>query len=375
MRLVFAALLILHGAIHLPGFVKGLGLATVPQLRAPITAREGWWWLGVALLLAVTAALWLASSRYWPWVAVIAVLLSQALILRSWSDARAGTLVNIVILIPTVLGIAEFRAGSLRSVFEREAARLVAISAAPHVLVADSDLASLPPVVQRYLRRAGIVGQPRVRNFHLTFDVQMRGGPDEPWFHGTAEQYESFHPPVRLFYMKASRTGVPFDGLHRYAGDAATMDIRLLGLYRVQYLAGAEMTRSETVTLLNDMCLLAPAALLEVPVVWEPIDERSVRARFTNAGHTVEAILTIDAQGDLVNFTSEDRSRAIDGGMVRLPFATPVRRVGPMGGARVVVDGDATYTEDGRAWSYGRFVLTSLAYNVTAARGSGLPDR
>jgi hypothetical protein len=213
-----------------------------------------------------------------------------------------------------------------------------------------------------------VVGQPRVRNFHLTFDVQMRGGPDEPWFHATAEQYESFHPPVRLFYMKASRAGLPFDGLHRYAGDEATMDIRILGLYRVQYLAGAEMTRSETVTLLNDMCLLAPAALLEVPVVWAPIDDRSVRARFTNAGHTVEAVLTIDAQGDLVNFTSEDRSRAIDGGMVRRPFATPVRRLGTMAGTRVAVDGDANYTEDGREWSYGRFLLTSLAYNVTATR-------
>jgi hypothetical protein len=368
MRLAFAALLTLHGIIHLPGFIKGAGLAEIPQLRGHITVWAGWWWLCAALLLVVTAALWLASARSWPWVACAAVVISQLLIFRSWGDARAGTLVNLIILIPTALGIAEFRSGSLRSTFEREAARLVATSAAPRALVADSDLASLPQIVQRYLRRAGVVGQPRVRNFHLTFDVQMRGGPDEPWFHGTAEQYEAFHPPVRLFYMRASRSGVPFDGLHRYVGDAATMDIRVLGLYRVQYLAGAEMTRSETVTLLNDMCLLAPAALLEVPVVWEPIDDRAVRVRFTNAGHTVEAVLTIDAEGDLVNFTSEDRSRAIDGGMVPRPFATPVRRLGTMAGARVVVEADATYTEDGREWSYGRFVLTSLAYNVTSPR-------
>ncbi|MBL8959492.1 MAG: hypothetical protein JNJ98_06555 [Gemmatimonadetes bacterium] len=368
MRLVFAALLVLHGVIHLPGFVKGVGLGDVPQLRDPITAREGWVWFAAALAFLAAATLWLLSSRQWPWVAAVAVLLSQALILRSWGDARAGTLVNLIVLIPTVLGIAEFRAGSLRSVFEREAAGLVANSAGAGPLVTDSDLADLPPVVQRYLRRVGVVGQPRVRNFHLTFDVQMRAGPDAPWFHGTAEQYEAFHPPQRLFYMKASRAGLPFDGLHRYVGDAATMDIRLLGLHRVQYLAGAEMTRSETVTLLNDICLLAPAALLEVPVTWDAIDERSVRARFTNAGHSVAAVLTFDAQGDLVNFTSEDRSRAIDGGMVRRPFATPVRRVGTMAGVRVVVDGDATYTEDGREWSYGRFVLTSLAYNVAAPR-------
>ncbi|MBK8247280.1 MAG: hypothetical protein IPK85_07795 [Gemmatimonadetes bacterium] len=365
MRIAFATFLVLHGAIHLLGFAKGRGLAAVEPLQVPITARGAWMWLAAALLFVFTAALWLASSRWWPWVALLAVALSQMLVVQSWRDAKVGTLANLLVIVPTLLALADLRRTSLASTFAREAAQLVQASAGATAPVADADLATRPPIVQRYLRRAGVVGRPRVRNFHLTFDVQMRGGPDEPWFHGTAEQYEAFHPPIRLFYMKASRAGLPFDGLHRYVGDAATMDIRLLGLYRVQFLAGAEMTRSETVTLLNDMCLLAPAALLEVPVVWEPIDERSVRARFTNAGHTVEAILTIDAQGDLVNFTSEDRSRAIDGGMVRLPFATPVRRVGRMAGARVVVDGDATYTEDGREWSYGRFVLTSLAYNVT----------
>ena len=368
MRAVFAIVLLVHGAIHVPGFLQGVGLRPFPHLTGIRTAREGWLWLAVAICFVASALAWTLAWRSWPWLALVAVVGSQLLIVRAWGDARYGTFVNVLILVPVLVALAEFRAGSLRSTFAREAAQLVRTSLGADSMVTNADLARVPEPVQRFLRRAGVVGQPHVRNFRLTFDVSLRGTPDDRWTRGTAVQYESFDPPRRLFYMRATRAGVPFDGLHRYVGDSATMDIRLLGLYRVQLLQGAEMTRSETVTLLNDICLLAPAALLRMPIAWELIDPQHVRATFTNAGHRVSAVLVFDEAGDLVNFTSNDRSRAAGAQMLQRPFATPVQKRGEMAGTRVVVDGDATWTDDGREWIYGRFVLTSLAYNVAEVR-------
>ncbi|HLK38255.1 MAG TPA: DUF6544 family protein [Polyangiaceae bacterium] len=66
--------------------------------------------------------------------------------------------------------------------------------------------------------------------------------------------------------------------------------------------SGSEMTRSETVTLFNDLCLLAPASLLSKSITWESLDEPRVRGSFTNAGNTVRAELSFDAAGDLVCF-------------------------------------------------------------------------
>jgi hypothetical protein len=43
------------------------------------------------------------------------------------------------------------------------------------------------------------------------------------------------------------------------------------------------MTQSETVTLFNNMCLMAPATLIDSAIVWEAIDARTTKARFTNA--------------------------------------------------------------------------------------------
>lgn len=51
---------------------------------------------------------------------------------------------------------------------------------------------------------------------------------------------------------------------------------------------------------MNDIVVMAPAAVLELPFMWETIGERSLLATFMNADNTVSAVLTIDAAGDLV---------------------------------------------------------------------------
>ena len=49
------------------------------------------------------------------------------------------------------------------------------------------------------------------------------------------------------------------------------------------------MTQGETVTMFNDMCVMAPATLIDPAIVWEPVDARTARASFTNAGYRIRA--------------------------------------------------------------------------------------
>jgi hypothetical protein len=234
-------------------------------------------------------------------------------------------------------------------------------------VVTDADLASLPSLIQRYLRRVGAVGKPRVRNFQAVFSAEMRGAPDAPWMQARAEQYEFFGPSARFFFMRATRGGIPFIVFHRYVGDQATMRVRVMGLVPVANQSGGEMTQSETVTLFNDMCILAPATLVEAPVNWDVLDEHNVRGTLTNASHTVSAVLTFDSAGDLVAFRSEDRSMSEGEGMRRLPWTTPVSNYRDFGGVRLAALGEARWTDGARTWAYGRFVLERITYNVAAA--------
>jgi hypothetical protein len=309
MRIAFAILIGIHGLIHLLGPTKAFGWADLQQLRTPISSLGGVLWLLAAMLLMGAAIGFVLGARWWWWLSLPGLALSQALITRSWSDAKLGTIANLVIAIPSLLLALDARPSSFRSRFERDRDALLTrpVHAAP--IVTDADLASVPPLMQTYLRRVGVVGRPRVRNMRVLFNAQMRRSAISPWMRSTATQYEFFDPPARLFYMNATRSGVPFDVFHRYIDGAATFQVRIASLFSMVDKDGPVLTRAETVTLMNDIVVMAPAAVLDLSFTWKTVDDRSVLATFTNAGHTVSATLTFDAAGDLVGFLSNDRTQ------------------------------------------------------------------
>jgi hypothetical protein len=183
-----------------------------------------------------------------------------------------------------------------------------------------------------------------------------------------AEQYESFEPASRIFLARASRYGIPFEALHVYAGASASMQVRVLSLFKVVDVRGPEMDQSETVTLFNDMCLLAPATLVGADVRWEELDANHVHATFTNAGHTISALLTFNSDGDLANFVSNDRYQLDGKTKKRVPWLTPVSKYRDFGGVRLAAYGEASWQEPEGTWAYARFDLENIEYNLNSAQ-------
>lgn len=371
MKFGFAILLACHGAIHLAGFLKAFGLAELPGLGQPLSRGAGALWLAAAAGFLAAAVLLFVDARHW-WVAALpAVALSQALIIADFHDAKLGTIANAIILVPLVVSLLDLRPASLRSRYDADVQAAIAASdLAPPSLVTEADLAPLPEPVRNYLRRAGAVGAPHVRSVRARFSARMRTAPDAPWMSATVEQYDFFDAAGarRLFFMEASRAGLPFVAFHRYVGDAATMEVRIAGLIPVVDARGPQMTEGETVTLFNDLCFLAPAALVDAPVQWQLLGPRAVRATYSNAGHTISAYLTFDAAGDLVGFLSDDRYQSDGKTHRRLPWSTPLSNFKNMSGVRLPVHGEARWREPDGEWTYGVFELESIAYGVGRVR-------
>jgi hypothetical protein len=93
-----AALIAVHGLIHLVGFAKGFELGEFEDLTHPVSRRAGVAWLAACLGMLGIAALYLWNVPGWWGAAFAAVALSQAVILSAWEDARFGTFPNLVIL-------------------------------------------------------------------------------------------------------------------------------------------------------------------------------------------------------------------------------------------------------------------------------------
>jgi Family of unknown function (DUF6544) len=368
MIIVFAVLLVVHGLIHLLGFVKAFELADLPQLTHPISPAFGIVWLLAAMLfLSAAAALFVWPHGWWV-IGACAVMVSIVVMIAAWSDARFGVLGNVIAAIGVLFGFLAQGPLSLRTSYDVDVRRALT-QVGPAATIADADLAPLPLPVQRYLRASGVVGQPRVRNYRVRMHGRIRSGPDAGWMPLAAEQYNVVDEPARFFYLSAAMLAVPVQGYHRYVGASASMTVKAAALVPVADASGPEMTQSETVTLFNDMCVMAPATLIDPAIAWEPVDACTARAAFTNAGHTIRAELTFNDAGELTNFWSDDRYQtAPDGrGVRRVRWSTPLRAYRAFGPIRLASGGEARWHEAEREYTYIELTFDDIRYNVTAA--------
>lgn len=331
---------VVHGLLHLIGFKKR---------RA---------WLAPALLFVITAATPLAFA----WIpGVFALISSQALIISAWREAKFGTLVNVLFL--GLLGVTFAMNGPL-SVDAEFARASAAARSAPGTVVTEAELTALPEPVQRYLRLTGSVGRPRVSLTRASWTGRIRGGADQPWMDFTAEQVNTWsETPTRFFLIHATMKGVPVRVFHRFDSEGANFRVRPLGLFNAVDAHGPQLNRAETVTILNDLAMLAPSRFLDPSVRFEPIDAHAARVHFTRGAETVSAELKFDDAGWLIDFVSDDRSQASADGKEFKPlrWSTPLREPTLFDGRRVAKHGDAVWHEPSGPWVYGEFELQQFA--------------
>jgi len=368
LRWIVAVVVVLHGLIHLLGAAKGLGWADVTQLKEPISTAMGVAWLAAAVLVVLAGVLLIIRARWWWVVGAVAVVASQTVILTLWSDAKAGTVANIILLAAVVYGYASQGPASYRAEYRRRVDAALT-EPLPNGVVTEADLADLPEPVATYVRRSGAVGQPRVTNFQARIHGRIRAGTTTAWMSFTGEQVNTYGPqPSRLFFMDATMFGLPVDVLHTYVGPSATMRVKACSLVPMVNAAGPDMDQAETVTVFNDLCILAPAAIIDAPVTWQRVDDHHVCGTFINGAHTVTAELVFSDDHDLIDFISDDRLRASADAKNFTPqlWSTPVREYRTIDSRRVGTHGEGRWhaPEPEGEFAYLEFNLDGITYNT-----------
>ena len=243
--------------------------------------------------------------------------------------------------------------------------RLKPISDPPILML--EDIQPLPEPVQKYLIYVGAVGKPRVQNVRAVWSGSMKRTLKSGWMKINPQQYNFFEEPARIFYIKSKVMGIPFDGLHLYAGAEATMQIKVASMFQVVDAKGEKMSSGETVTIFNDMCFFAPATLISKNIQWETIDPLSVKATITIGNNKISAILKFNAQGELIDFISEDRFYCEDGKTyLSYKWSTPIKNYQDFDGRRIPTYGEAIWhiPYEGE-FCYATFDLKEIEYNCT----------
>ena len=362
MKYFFSALIFIHGAIHLLGFLKAFNLAQIEQLNVGISKLSGIVWLITFILLMTSGIAYLIKTDWWYIFSIIAVLLSTFLIITVWQDARFGLIANVIILTIAIVGYATL---TFHNKYEKDVlAGLQKTASVSESKLTEVDIVHLPEPVKKYIRNSGSIGKPKVNNFRLEFTGKIRKDEKSEWMPFTVVQYSFISDASRYFFMKATMRKLPVAGYHCFKNGEAFMDIRLFSLIKVQYQTGKEMGISETVTFFNDMCCMAPATLIDNRIKWQETEGNNVKAEFTNNNITISAWLYFNDKGELINFISDDRyAYDAKGGMVKLPWSTPLKNYKEIDGLNMYTEAEAIYTYPDKDLCYGTFSLEHIEYN------------
>jgi hypothetical protein len=232
-------------------------------------------------------------------------------------------------------------------------------------VLSKQDAAHLPACVQKYLVYSGAIGKSKTQNVCIEFDAEMYRKPGDKPMKSHSVQYNFYGNYSRLFLMKASKMGIPFRALHVYKNEQAIFQVKVAELIKVVDIKGEELTKAETVTLMNDMCIFAPGSLIDSRLAWDEIDTLSAKVTLTNGKYSVSAVLYFNETGELINFISDDRSVLQDDGTLRIAkWSTPVLSYKEFEGRKIPTVGKTIWHYPEGDFTYGVFTLKSIKYNV-----------
>lgn len=362
MKTALIILVFFHGLLHLLGFTKAFNLARLSEFSINISRFNGVLWLAAALLMISTAVLYFLNRGWWWIPAIVALVISQYLILLNWKDAKFGTIINIFLLAAILISVSS---ALFKDQYHKDVQQqLEQHSNKSFTPLTEQDIGMLPTAIQKYLHYCGVIGNPRVNHFKVELSGQIRKDANSSWMPVTSTQYNFVDNTCRFFFLNATMKRLPVAGYHRFAAGKATMDIRLLSLFKVQYKAGKEMDIAETVTFFNDMCCMAPATLIDKRIQWLEANDQRVKAKFTSNGITITATLYFSKNGALINFVSGDRYAITQGNSFKkIPWSTPIKGYKIINGIKLPAIAETIYNLPGEDLCYGSFTITHVEYN------------
>ena len=360
-RIVFVCLVIIHGLIHLMGFVKAFRLAEVNQFALSISRPAGLLWLLAGLLFIVTVVVFLFKKDWWWMTAVPALMLSQLLIIWYWQAAKFGTIANIIILLVTVIDYGNWNFTTT----VRNELRSFKTSVIPGKEIVTAEMiAGLPPVVQTWLQRANITGKEIFQSVYLKQSAVMRTAPDGKWMPVQAEQWFRTQNPGFIWVADVEAgAGIYLAGRDKFENGKGHILIKLLSLFPVADKKGSEIDQGTMLRYMAEIIWFPSAACMDY-LKWEQMDSVSAKVTMTYGGISTSGLIRFDVHGDMVSFEAKRYYDRKEGATLEDWFI----QVDPDGyrefqGVRIPARSSVTWKFKEGDFTWFRLEITGIKYN------------
>jgi hypothetical protein len=366
MKTFFIIVTILHACIHFLGFASAFNLLKNAGIEARINPAFGILWLVTGLLFLIGITAYGFNSRLYTWFLLSAVLLSQYLIILSWSDAKYGTLINLIIMIVLLLGNAK---SSFNAMVEQEVAILNRdIPKSTARIIDTSAISELPFPVARWLVQSGALGKPVTEQVWLKQSGRMRTKPGGDWMPFTAQQQYSI--PTTSFVWSVNVSvfpGIALLGRDKLVEDEGTMLIKLMGLFTVAKDGPNPQASSGTmIRYLAETCWF-PAAALSNHISWRTIDSSSAEATLRINDSEVSGVFEFSEEGDFKAFRT-DRFYGAGDDAVMEKWLVKAVETKSMNGFRIPVKAEVIWQLDSADFKWLELEITAIRYDSATTK-------
>lgn len=301
-RSIFLVLIVVHGLIHIMGFVKAFNLAEIEQLTLPVSRTAGLFWLLASILLLLSAVAFFIKTEWWWIVATVGFIFSQGLIITYWQDAKFGTIANIILLIGCSLGYGNW---NFNKMVQQEIDHFWSEVPVQSSFINQQSVENLPSLVQQWMARSRVTGKEKIQAVHFNQTGEMKTSPEGNWLPVNAEQYVKTEVPGFLWI--ANVKAAPFihlAGRDKYLDGQGHMLIKLMSLIPVADSRGEKIDQGTLLRYLAEM-IWYPTAALQDYISWEQLDSQKVKATMTYGGITASGIFTFNDQGKVIGFEAQ----------------------------------------------------------------------
>ena len=367
MKHVFAFVILVHGLIHVMGFLKEWKLSTISQLSGVISLSKnaalvaGAGWLVACLLFLITLVSYYPGKGWWWMPAVAAITVSQLLIIIYWKDAKWGTIANVIIFIGAVIAIAQW---NFNQVVKSEVKQLYAsVVKEDESFITKDMLDGLPMPVQNWLLNCGIVGKSRIHTLRLRQKGFMRSKPEEKsWSPMQAEQYFAIDEPS--FIWKANMAMMPMISISardKYVDGKGEMKIKILSLIPIANSKGPKVDQGTLQRYLAEICWF-PSAALSPYIRWQELDPGSAKATLTYKGISGSLVFHFNESGDLMSCTGDRyMSSGSNASLENWEVRSTEHRV--MDGIRIPVKAEITWKLKSGDFTWAKLEITEIEYH------------
>lgn len=204
-----------------------------------------------------------------------------------------------------------------QSKFVREMKQRVEVTKESDEYCTAEEIAALPEPLQRYCEYAGILGFKKYQvartgfeNSKFVFDVKSGKILNMDY-----DLWLFYNEPFRSAYCSSSMYGIPFDGV-----DYCTVDDKggMRGIVgktvKIFDVCSSQGYQAQLISWFAESMTLNPSVLFSPYVTYEEGGDRWVKVKISNHGISGTGIITVDRNGAITEFYSEDRQvEVIDG--------------------------------------------------------------